>query len=221
MKHRAGTKGSPRAFSVKLGEVMAGPKCRLQLISYDRELELRSDIGKISPTSWKHVDDIKLSGLRRNIFGGVIPACEEVFGKLTIHENEFTNTRVRRRRQKDGSIIIDQDENLTALRPITHQKMISRDAHADADKELIPIYWSLLGALAYALITQYWLSVYVVSLRHTTKKPQNIHIRRLNAIVRVAQKRPAKITYAAMKPTGVLECPLTLAVARKKTRAME
>ena len=58
------------------------------------------------------------------------------------------------------------------------------NSDADVSEELKAMYWSLLGATAYALITQFWLSVYVVALQRQTQKPKAIHIRRLNAVVR-------------------------------------
>ena len=80
-----------------------------------------------------------------------------------------------------------------ALKPIAHNKLIGAAPESDADEALVPLYWSLLGALAYSLLTQFWLEVSPVSLQRNTKKPVVIHIRRLNAVVRVAQQRPAKI----------------------------
>ena len=70
----------------------------------------------------------------------------------------------------------------------------------------VELFWSLLGALAYALITQHWLAVYVVALQRQSKAPKVIHVRRLNALVRVAQKRPARILYRAMECCRILEC---------------
>jgi len=68
------------------------------------------------------------------------------------------------------------------------------------------LYWSLFGAPAYATTTQFWLAVYIVALQRQTTSPLAIHVRRLNALVRVAQRKPARITYRAMRPTGTLEC---------------
>ncbi len=108
-----------------------------------------------------------------------------------------------------------------ALKPIAHNKLIGAAPESDADETFVPLYWSLLpGALAYSLLTQFWLAVYVVSLQRITKKPLVIQICRLNAVVRVAQKRPAKIIYIAMIPTGILECHADSGFSRNKTKAM-
>eukprot|EP00959_Pyramimonas_sp_CCMP1952_P172902 3613125-Pyramimonas_sp.AAC.1 len=60
------------------------------------------------------------------------------------------------------------------------------------------------GALAYALIAQAWLMVYVVSLQRV-QEPTNIQGRRLNAITRKLQACPNKTVYQAMDPTGEVD----------------
>ena len=63
---------------------------------------------------------------------------------------------------------------------------------------------SLRGALAYALISQVWLMVYVVSLRRV-QQPTNIQVRRLNVATRKLQSCPKKIAYPAMTPTDEVD----------------
>ena len=81
------------------------------------------------------------------------------------------------------------------FKPISHADMIGAAGEMDATQELIELFWSLLGAAAYFLLTQYQMLVYIVSLQRKTKKPQIIHIRRLNAVVRIVQTRPAHLHY--------------------------
>ena len=206
IKPGTGTKGAPRAFSMKLSAVTRGPKANMHPTTYDHELEVRHDHGKLTAISAKHVDDIKIGGEPYVIKTHIIPALEEVFGKLKYNETKFTNTGVRHERHADGSVTLDQDEYISALKPISHPSMIGAKADAEAGQTLIELFWSLLGAAAYMLITQSQLAVYIVSLQRKVKAPLMIHIRRLNAVVRVAQKRPAKIVYQAMQAAGVLEC---------------
>ena len=56
------------------------------------------------------------------------------------------------------------------------------------------MFVSLRGALAYALIAQAWLQVYVVATQRI-QKPTNIDCRRLNTITRKAQSDPQSIRY--------------------------
>ena len=107
--------GAPRVFSLKLASVTQGPKCRTKSIAYDGELELRFDDNALTAIATKHVDDIKIGGVPKIVRGQIVPALEAVFGKLTIHEEEFASTGVRHKRHSNGTIEVDQDENIMAL----------------------------------------------------------------------------------------------------------
>ena len=60
-------------------------------------------------------------------------------------------------------------------------------------------------ALAYALQTRIDLGVYVVALQRIAHEPCYMHLRRLNALVRWAQKHPLQLKYGAMKCSQLLE----------------
>ena len=136
----------------------------------------------------------------------IMVPLEKEFGKLTYHEGDFTNTGVHHLMLPDGSVELDQDEYIAALKPIVHVDLVGASGDDDAPPHLVDLFWSLLGAVAYALITQFWIAVYVVALQRQAKAPKIIHVRRLNALVRVRQKRPARILYRAMDCCRLLEC---------------
>ena len=96
-------------------------------------------------------------------------------------------------------IELDQDEYIAALIPITHPDLVGAKAEEDATDALIQLFWSLLGAVAYSLMTQHWIAVYVIALQRETSQPKIIHVRRLNAVVRALQKKPAHIVFPSMK----------------------
>ena len=146
----------------------------------------------------KHVDDLKLAG-RPELVEDIIRKIEAVFGKLKRNYSEFTNCGIRHRLLPDHSVELDQDEYIAALIPIQHPDMIGAKGEDDASEALIALFWSLLGAVAYTLMTQWWIAVYVIALQRETHKPKIIHLRRLNAIVRALQKKPAKIVYPSME----------------------
>jgi len=197
-KPGTGTKDAPRAFSMKLASVTRSAPLNMQPTRYDPEMEMQhDDDGKLQLLSTKHVDDVKLGGPTRNI-DYYMSIVEKTFGKLTVKRRQFTNCGVRHTQEQNGSITLDQDEYLKALKPIVHRDLTGADPEAPATPELVSLFWSLLGALAYSLITQHWLAVYVVALQRSTKDPRMIHIRRINALVRKAQQAPAKIVYQCM-----------------------
>ena len=205
VKPGTGTKEAPRAFSLKLSKVTRSRECGFKPCTIDPELEVKhAEDGRLVAMLSKHVDDIKFGG-ERAFIDKTIVQLEKVFGKLAYHEQKFTNTGMRHQVMPDGSIQLDQDEYIQALKPIAHPDLIGAPADTPAPPHLQEAYGSLLGALAYAVITQFQLSVYVVHLQRNTHNPNHIHLRRLNAVVRAAQRRPARILYRAMSCSRLIE----------------
>eukprot|EP00959_Pyramimonas_sp_CCMP1952_P103894 2172075-Pyramimonas_sp.AAC.1 len=66
------------------------------------------------------------------------------------------------------------------------------------------MFVSLRGALAYALLTQVWLMVHVVSLQKI-QEPTNLQVRQLNAVTRKLISCPKRITSPRMKPTNEVD----------------
>ena len=191
---------------MKLSSILRGKRCKFQPSTMDPELELRFDNGILVCTCSKHVDDLKFGGREHIIKNEIIPALEAVFGKLKYHEAKFTTVGIRHTHLDNGDVVQDQDEYIQALKTITHPSMVGKAGDVAAEPEVVELFWSLLGAAAYMLITQYWACVYVVSLQRQRTAPKLIHIRRLNAIVKVAQRRPAKLIYQSMIADNTLEC---------------
>ena len=196
LKPGTGTKDAPRAFSMKLRKVTRS--FGLQPTSYDEEFETSPNL-----LTAKHVDDINMTGTERNI-DTYIKCVEDTFGKCKLNKHTYTNCAVRYTKDSDGNVALDQDEYIKQLRPIQHPELTGADAETKATKLVCDMFVSLRGALAYALITQVWLMVYVVSLQRV-QEPTNIQVRRLNAITRKLQSCPRKIVYKAMIPTGEVD----------------
>eukprot|EP00959_Pyramimonas_sp_CCMP1952_P153972 3221282-Pyramimonas_sp.AAC.1 len=110
-----------------------------------------------------------------------VKGVEDTFGKCKLNKHTYTNCAVRYTKDEDGHVTLDQDEYIKQLRPIQHPGLTGADADARATKMEADMFVILRGALAYTLITQVWLMVYVVSLQRI-QEPTNIQVRRLNAI---------------------------------------
>ena len=117
----------------------------------------------------KHVDDIKVTGEPKEV-KLLMTELEKVFGKLTVTENEFTNCGVRHIKHKDGRITMDQDEYIKALIPIERKELKGTNADTKASEELISLYRSLLGAVAYTQLTQHQVACYIVALQRVACK---------------------------------------------------
>ena len=192
VKPGTGTKDAPRAFSLKLASVTRSQVCKMVPTTIDPELEVRHDHGNLTAMLAKHVDDIKVCG-EKPIVAGLVSELERVFGKLSVSHCPFTNCGVQHVRHPDGAVELDQDAYISALIPIQHHSLVGAPSDSPVSAEVVSLFWSLLGALAYSLLTQHWLAVYVVALQRVTHSPLAIHVRRLNALVRIAQKQKAHI----------------------------
>ena len=70
--------------------------------------------------------------------------------------------------------------------------------------ELHALYWSVLGAIAFAILTRPDIAVFVTALQRHQQAPKVIHVKRLNAVVRWAQRNPKAIEF---KPLDDLKRP--------------
>eukprot|EP00974_Lingulodinium_polyedra_P002380 222227-Lingulodinium_polyedra.AAC.1 len=52
------------------------------------------------------------------------------------------------------------------------------------------LFISFLGALAYTLLTRVGLAVFIAALQRVAQAPLNLHVKRLNAVTRWAQRNP-------------------------------
>ena len=81
--------------------------------SFDPEFEFGPDL-----LTAKHVDDINITGLERNV-DNYVKRVESVFGTCKVHKHTYTNCAVRYTKNEQGDVIMDQDEYIKQLRPIT------------------------------------------------------------------------------------------------------
>jgi len=171
-KPGTGSKDAPRAFSIKLATVTRNAKVNLVPTTFDSELEVKHRLHngkpKLALMIAKHVDDIKVTGETHEV-NLLMSELENVFGKLTVTKNEFTNCGVHHKKHHDGTITLDQDDYIKALIPIKHREL-SNDPSTPASEELLSLYRSLLGAVAYTQLTQHQMACYIVALQRKTHR---------------------------------------------------
>ena len=164
---------------------------------FDAELEVKHRNGELVLILVKHVDDLKVAGEPQEV-EALIRHLEAGFGKLTFNEAEFTNCGLHHRRLPDGTVSMDQDEYILAMRPIRHAELTGRPSTEPCSAEVHQLYQSLLGAVAYALFSQAWAAVFVIALQRRTSNPLNIHVRRLNLLLAAMQRKLHKVVFPAM-----------------------
>ena len=153
------------------------------------------------------MDDIKVAGERAQV-DKLIAHLEATFGKLKATRGNFVNCGVRHVRHGDGSIELNQQEYAMQLKPIVSPELLSgfpdrglgdrgREGlpSRPASEQLIAQFISLLGAVAYLLLTRVDIAVYVAALQRVSKAPTVLHVKRLNAVVRWAQRNPKSLWY--------------------------
>ena len=115
----------------------------------------------------------------------ILQQIEKVFGKLKIEWHEFTNCGVRPRQHKvTKEISLDQMEYASSLRIIAHPELMSKKAEDAVCAELHSLYRSLLGAVAFLLLTRADVAVYVSALQRWGHAPKVIHVKRLNVLTK-------------------------------------
>ena len=94
---------------------------------------------------------------------------------------------------------MDQVEYVACMRPIQADELIGMDGEVQVSSELTTLFMSLLGALAFCLLTRPDLAVFVSALQRQTHHVLVVHVRKLNIRLRWAQRHPLKLIYAPMQ----------------------
>ena len=144
-----------------------------------------------------HVDDIKIAA-EKSLFDLTTRSLEGRFGKLTISKDDFVNTGVRHRRLPNGDIVLDQINYINGLGQIRSEHVKRSTANDPCNAADHQQFRSLLGALAYATITQTWSVVYIAALQRVAAAPKNEHVMRLNKLVRLVKAQGAEIVFKYM-----------------------
>ena len=204
-KPGTGLVDAPRAFSMKLAQVTKG-KCRMVPSTVDAELVIKYEGDQLLCLMAKHVDDLKLTG-ERSVILKVLKMIQDVFGELKIEWFNFTNCGLRHIQDPTTfCITLDQEEYVKNIKPIVHQDLKGKSSDNDCTPELVQLFMSLLGAVAYALMTRIDVAVFVCALQRVTHKPKIIHIKRLNAVLRWMQANPKRLTFRPAKGLSTLRC---------------
>ena len=229
LKPGTGCKDAPRCFSMQLSKA-TDETFGAKPTTYDPQLIVRHRNRALNFIGTKHVDDIKV-GCQPHVLQEFIQTLEQHFGKgeIDITASPFTNCGLRHIGLPCGGYSLDQIEYISALKPIVSEELMRSKSKAtgEADEKqleaiekssagqdeqsklastpLSKLYLSLLMALAYALQTRPDLAIYVNAMQRYAQAPRLVHIKRLNALVRWAQKHPIKLLYRKMTCRRSLE----------------
>ena len=134
-KPGTGSVDAPRCFSMKLS-LCTRDKCGMEASSVDPELCMRHETlpngeKKLVLLMTKHVDDLKITGEKVWI-EWVIEQLQQVFGKLKIIWDDFTNCGVHHVHDvARGILSLDQIDYAKNLRCISHPELSSSSTEAE------------------------------------------------------------------------------------------
>ena len=102
------------------------------------------------------------------------------------------------------------------MKPIIHQDIKGLSSDTECMVEIIQLSMSLLGAVAYALMTRIDVAVFVCAMQRVTHKPKIIHVKRLNAVLRWMQASPKRLIFKPATGPSHLICVGDAAFKKKE-----
>ncbi len=101
-------------------------------------------------------------------------------------------------------IKMNQNEYIAGITTISHPDVYGKPAEDECNAQLIQMYQSVLGAIAFTNLTRTDIMVFVSALQRVAHKPTHLHCKRLNAVVRWAQRNPKQLVYRRLssEPNG-------------------
>ena len=100
---------------------------------------------------------------------------------------------------------MDQTDYVRSLSPVTNKELIGQPGDELASEAVQKDYLSVIGGLAYCMLTQSWVAVYLVALQRKMQVATNREVRRLNALLRYLQENPQELIFKAMYCDKVIE----------------
>ena len=136
----------------------------------------------------------------------MIAALEKVFGKgeIEITHDDFACCGVQCTRLTDG-YSMDQNQFVKGVKEIEGPLFTGKPDQDLCEPKAAKAFLSVIMSLAYALLTRSDISVYLIAMQKFLQKPQYLHVRKLNGVLRWAQKKPKALTYKHMTCAKKLE----------------
>ena len=117
-------------------------------------------------------------------------------------------------------ITLDQEEYIKNMKPIIHQELKGRSSDTECTVEIIQLSMSLLGAVAYALMTRIDVAVFVCAMQRVIHKPKIIHVKKAECCTTLdAGKSPKQIFRPVTGPSH-LRCVGDAAFKRRRSRSL-
>ena len=100
--------------------------------------------------------------------------------------------------------VLDQNDYASAIKPVSVPELMKAKDEDMLVGLLLSCFLTLLGAVAWLLQTRMEIAVYVSALQRKMHAPRAIDLRRLNRVIRWAQRNPKGLTYKRLPEPRVL-----------------
>ena len=144
-----------------------------------------------------HVDDLK-GGAKRQFAEHLLQHLETCVGKCKSEWSKFTHTGVQHE-HTPGHHWAHQAAYVEQLRPIDASKLKGRSESEMATGDLHSDYMSLLGGIAWTVLTRAEAAVYVQALQRSAHRPTIGHCRRLNLVLRYIRRQQSGLRYRRLR----------------------
>ena len=200
-----GLKDAPRAWRKKLDKVLRA--WGLSQAVSDTQIYLRHhaiDRGRTSAHACEpprkilmilstHVDDLK-GAAKRSDAESLLQHLEKMVGNCTQDWKEFTHTGIEHKQDDDG-VYAHQTKYAEQLKPMPLEGLKEMAAEDLVNEAHTSLYMSLLGGVAWMVLTRSDISVYVQALQRRAQTPRVEDCKRLNVVCRYIKRRPRGLRY--------------------------
>ena len=133
-----------------------------------------------------HVDDLKGAANKETAMS-LLKHLEQRFGPCKAEWKEFVHTGVQHV-QTPGRVYCHQHAYTAQLRQMDLTRVVKADPNNLVDEEMKASFDSLLGGVAWVVITRGDVAVYVQALQRRGSAPRVLDCRRINLVVRYLQR---------------------------------
>ena len=186
-----GLKDAPRAWSLVLEAALWD--FGLRPLNTDAKLFVKHDRGQLVLLTSAHVDDLKVAAGERQ-HAELLAHLESRFGTMKQADGKFDHVGIRHE-DVPGGIRLHQDHYVSTLRCVCLDAVKHFPADEEATSEFHGYFRTLLGAVAWCLLTMPAACVYVAYLQRHMQKSHWRQLQELNRLVRWMQRVPQGLVF--------------------------
>ena len=190
-----GLKDAPRAWRKKLDTILV----EFGLVSLYAEPEIyihHDEKGNLLCILTTHVDDLKCASSKEYAMK-LIDHIESKVGTVKQQWDNFTHTGVIHEKTKEG-IKCHQDGYISSLTGMDTHGWNEMNDETEVTGSVAASYLSVLGAVAWTVITRADVCIYVQALQRRAHKPRVVDCKKLNLVVRYLKRYKCSLWYAMM-----------------------